>query len=364
MSTPLSSANVLANVTSTLFQGGPKDIVATPDIYNLNSNQINSGQTVNTTVGRFNPQNSSSIIGNLVAGAIGALTSLTGLSAGSVASLVTTAAALSNPNTLSRLTTSLGVSATSLSSGFQVSLNTAINLNSNNFTTLTATVGGVTVGITTGDVSGTLGLLNSVNNMAGTTLVTTTDVGAQVTSLSAMTSSLLALGLNDVVSGLIATQTATTGSGQTVGAAALAQNVQQAIQSSNLATVALCITTLGVGGVLAQVPTAALQLVQYFAIPKGTLSAGYASLWGQLLTILVELNPNWEYTTYNNVSYPNLLYFTSASADCRKVMATSSDPIVVAGAAIGSAFKQEASLTTLQAMYPYMLTIDKTALAA
>jgi hypothetical protein len=364
MSTPLSSTNVLANVTSTLFQGGPKDIVATPDIYNLNSGQINSGQTVNTTVGRFNPQNSSSVIGNLVAGAIGALAGLTGLSAGSVTSLVTTAASLTNPDTLSRLSSSLGVNVGSTSSDFQVSLNSAINLNSNSFTSLAVTVGGVTVGISTSDVTGTLGILNTVNNLAGTSIATSLDIGAQVTTVSALTSSLLGLGLNDAVSGLITSQTATTGTGQTVGAAALAQNVQQAIQSSNLTTVQLCITTLGVGGVLSAVPTAALELVQYFAIPAGTVSSGYAALWTQLLGILVQLNPNWEYSTYNNVQYPNLLYFTTASADCRTVMATSEDPIVIAGAAIGSSYTQEASLTTLQAMYPFMLNISATALTA
>lgn len=361
MSTPLSSSNILANVTSTLFQGGPKDIVATPDVYNLTSSQINSSQTVNTTVGRFNPQNSSSIIGNLMAGAVGTLASLTGLSSSGVAALATTAAALTNPDTVSRLSSVLGVNSNTLSSTFQVALNSSINLNSNSFTSLMVAAAGVTVAVATGDVSGTLGILNTVNNMAGSQIVSTTDVGSQVTAVSALTSSLISLGLSSAVSSLISSQTATTPSGSTVGATALAQNVQQAIQASDLATVALCITNLGVGGVLAQVPTAALQLVQYFKIPTGTLSSGYAALWTQLLGILVQLNPNWEYATYNNTQYPNLLYFTTASADCRTVMATSTDPIVLVGAAVGGSFSQEAALTTLQQMYPAMLNLSKAA---
>lgn len=361
MSTPLSSQNVLANVTSTLFQGGPKDIVATPDIYNLNSSQINSSQTVNTLVGRFNPQNSSSIIGNLMAGAIGALTGLTGLAGSQVYQLQDAAASLNNPDTLNRLTTSLGVNVSSLATGFQVPLNSAINLNSSNFNLLAATVAGNTVGISTSDVYGTLELLNTVNNVAGSSLVTTTDVGSQVTTVSALTSSLISLGLTEVVTGLITSQNKPTGYGRTVGAAALQQNVQQAIQSSDLTTVALCISTLGVGGVLSTVPTAALQLVKYFTIPKGTTSAGYAALWAQLLGILEQLNPNWEYSTYNNTEYPNLLYFTNASPDCLKVMATSTDSVVVAGAAIGNSYKQVASLKALRSMYPFMLTLPKAA---
>lgn len=361
MSTPLSSQNVLANVTPTLFQGGPKDIVATPDIYNLTSNQINASQTVNTSVGRFNPQNSSGIIGNLMAGAVGALIGLSGLSARSVGGLVVTIASLSNPATLGRLGSSLGVNVSSLSSDFQVALNTAINLNGNNFSSLTATIDGVSIGISTRDVGGTLGLLNSVNTMAGSNLVTAVDVGAQVSSTSALTSSLIALGLEAAVVGLVTSQNQSAGNGRTVGAVALQQNVLQAIQSSNLATVALCLSTLGVGGVLSAVPTAALQLVKYFKLPAGTARSGYAALWTQLLGLLVQLNPTWDSLTINNTAYPNLLYFTSASADCRAVMATSDDPTVVTGAAIGGAFKPVASLATLRAMYPFMLTIDATA---
>jgi hypothetical protein len=176
-----------------------------------------------------------------------------------------------------------------------------------------------------------------------------------------LTSSLIGLGLSDVLSTFIGTQTATTSTGQTVGAAALAQNVAQALQASDLTTVALCITNLGVGGVLSQVPTAALQLVQYFKIPTGTTSSGYAALWEQLEGLLSQLNPNWEYATYNNTQYPNLLYFTTASADCRTVMATSTDPVVIAGAAIGGTYPQVAALTTLQSMYPNMLNLSQAA---
>jgi hypothetical protein len=42
-------------------------------------------------------------------------------------------------------------------------------------------------------------------------------------------------------------------------------------------------------------------------------------------------------------------------------MATSTDPVVIAGAAIGGSYSQEASLASLQAMYPNMLNLSQAA---
>jgi hypothetical protein len=357
MSSPVPSTSaILANVAPSLFQAGPKDVVATPDIYNLSSSQINSNQTVNTSVGKFNPFNSS-LINNLTAGALvgGVLASLTGV--GNLTTLAGAAASLTNTNTVARLSSAMGISPTAMSATFQAALNQSINLNSNNYNSMLVTSNGSTVAVSTTDVAGTTQLLNTVNQIAGTTVAAAIDVGAQTSAASAITSTLISLGLSTVLGGFIATQTTQASSSQSVAQVALQQNVEQAIQASDLTTVQLCITQLGVGGVLQQVPNAALQLLQYFQIPSGTVSSGYAALWTQLQAILVQLAPTWKTTQINGQTQESLQYYINASSDCRTVMLTDTDPNVIAGATIGGSFPQEGALATLQQMYPNMLTL-------
>jgi hypothetical protein len=356
MSTVPNVSSILANVAPSLLQMGPKDVVATPDIYNLTSSTINSTQTINTLVGRFNPFNSS-LITNLQAGSLvgGVLSGLTGTN--NLALIGGAVASFTNPNTISRLGAVLGISPSVMSATFQAAINQAINLNAGNYNSMLVSSGGSAVYVNSSDVTGTAQLLNQVNQMAGSNIASTIDVGAQATAASAITSSLIALGLTTVLGSFIATQTTRASATQSVAQVALQQNVEQAIQASDLTTVQLCITQLGPGGVLKQVPDAALQLLQYFKIPVGTSASGYAALWTQLQGILVQLAPSWKTTQINGQAKLSLQYYIRASVDARKVMATDVDPNVVAGALIGGSFPQEGALATLQQMYPQMLVL-------
>lgn len=349
-----SVASVLADLAPTLFSGGPKDIVATPDVYGITSDTLSSSKVINTSVGKFNPFNSQSL-NNLRSGSVGILSSLTSMA--NLSSLVNTVPSFSNSSTLSRLTSVMGVSTGGLSATFQQTLMQATGLNSGSYGSVLVNSGGLLSEVTTTDVPGTIQTLSTLNMMAGSTLATTTDVGAQNTATSAITTVLIGLGLSGLLASFIQSQTA---SGSTTAASAtvaLQQNVQQAIQASDLATIQLCITNLGVGGVLAQVPDAPLQIVKAYAIPANTPSTGYAALWTQLNGILIQLAPNWQTMQWAGATYPSLAYFTGASADCLKVMQTSGDPTIVTSAIIGPSYQPEPSLSTLSQMYPYMLQL-------
>jgi hypothetical protein len=365
MSVP-STTSILANLAPTLFQGGPSDIVATPDVYTLNSNTINANTTVNTNVGKYNPS-PTGVINNLLTGSTGILSSLTSLS--SLSSLTATVVSITAASTLSRLASATGIPVNSMTAGMQVAIGTALNLNANNFNTALVSVGNSTVSVNTNDVPTTVSLIGMVNQLAGETIADATDVGASATAASAITNQLITAGLSSVLEGFITSQTqpTITNNGtttQTVGQVALSQNVMTAIQASDLTTLQLCITQLGVGGVLQQVPNAALLLLQNYAIPAGTAASGYAACWTALEAILVQLAPNWETTQRGGTTVDSLTYFQSASKDAITVMlaqTAGSDPIALTGAAIASGFQSEATLTTLQQMYPNMLVLTSSA---
>ena len=361
MSTPPITSAILANLSPSLFQAGPKDVVATPDIYTLSSSTINANQTVNTNVGKFNPT-SGSLINNLLSGSSGILSGIT--TALGLAVALSNPASLTNPSTLARLASAAGIPVSSMPSSVQLALNQSVNLNSNNYNSLVITSGNVTQSVTTGDVAGATSILGLVNALSGSSsYVVVTDVGPQTSVVSAVVSGIISMGLSSTLEGFLATQSTpvTVSSGvttQTVAQVALQQNVQAAIQASDLTAIQLCITSLGVGGVLAQMPNAALALVSGYKMPPATTGVQYAALWQSLLAIIVQLAPNWNTVLRNGVATPCLTYFTAASKDCLTLMATdTAHEATIIGAAIGSAYKPEAALTTLQSMYPYMLII-------
>lgn len=362
MSVPPSST-ILANLSPALFQAGPTDVVATPDVYTVNSSQINSNTTINTSVGRFNSFDNS-LLGNLRSGSVGILASISSL--GSLGSLTNIAASLTTANVAARVGGAMGIPVdASLPASFSMALTQSVNLNSGNYTSLLVSLaGGGTQSILTADVAGTTSMLQAVNNMSGNSkLVTVTDVGASVSAATAITNTLISLGLTAVVASF--TSSLTTASpiqnngktSYTVGQQALSQNVLQAIQQSDMATVQLCITQLGAGGVLSQVPNAVTLLCQYYRIPAGTVSSGIAALWTTLKGILTTLAPTWNMTSRNGQLIPSLQVFQAASADCLTIMKTDADDTIVDAAWIAKDFPTEDALTTLEQMYPYMLKL-------
>ena len=349
MSSP-GTSTILANLSPSLFQAGPKDVTATPDIYNVNSSQLNGNQNINTNVGKFNPTDGS-LVNNLMSGASGILSSIT--TAIGLATALSNPASLTNPATIARLGSAAGIPTNAMTTALTVALGTSVNLNANNYNTLQVSgQSGYNTTIQTSDVATAQSVLSIVNSMSGnSSLVTLTDTGAEATVASTVTGQLIGLGLSSTVSDFIATQPST------VQTAALTQNVMTAIENSDLTTLQLCITTLGVGGVLNQVPNAALLLLQEYQIPTGAQASGYAALWTTLLRILETLAPSWMTTTFGGTTYNSLTYFQAASADVITLMETSNDETIVQGAAIASGFQTENALTALQQMYPSMLVV-------
>jgi len=347
----LSTSSILANLSPTLFQAGPQDIVATPDIYTLNSGSLNSTQTINTTVDRFNPF-AGSIVNNLLSGASGILSAVT--STIGLTQALNNPMSLVNAATVGRLASVVGFPITSLSPVLQSTLSAAINLNASNFNSLDVFNSGsnITSAIQTGDIEGATNVLSMASAMSGNASFTqVTDVGARSTMASTVITALIGLGLATTVGDFITTQDAP------IARHALSQNVQTALMNSDLMTVQLCITQLGVGGVLSQVPDAALQLLKYYRLPAGTASTAYATAWQALLAILVQLAPSWNTTLRSGVSYETLTYFQVASKDAITVMKTDSDLTTVMGAAIAGTFHRENTLSTLKQMYPHMLVM-------
>lgn len=353
--TTYDTSAILANVATTLFQAGAKDIVATPDVYGINTNQV-----INTPAGKFNPF-SGGFLSGLRGGPTGILNQLTSLTTiNSLAPLANNAVA----NLTSRLGSAIGLPLSSLPTAIQYNLSQAANFKASLTAAAYVTVGNITRGLLTDDLDSAQTSVNLVNQMSGNYgTASFVDTGAQSTALTAITSQLITLGLSEAVSALISSQSTVRpnlGFGApapSVVQQALGNNLQQAIQASDLSTVQLCITQLGVGGVLSKVPDAGKQLVKFFKIPKGTNASGYPALYSQLKGILVQLDPSWDVVERSGSVYPSLAYYAVASQDALTVMKTDSDATHQISAYIGNAYPPGNALSMLSQDYPYMLKL-------
>jgi hypothetical protein len=345
--------NILASIAPTLFGGGPSDIVATPDVYGISSSNV-----INSPVGKFNGFDGS-ILNNLKSGSFGSLASLTNIAAsllGLPGNVTIGAAGIAN-----RLGGAAGQPIGSLPSSLQSLMGQSVQGQQSSFGLLNTVINGVESNTVTGDMASALAVLGLVNQVTGNaTTVSYTDVGASSTVLSAITTSLIGLGLGAAVAALVTapgTSTAAVNS-------ALKANVAQAIAASDLATVQLCITTLGVGGVTSQVPNAALLLMSGYKLPTGTPATSYAAIYAQLLSIIRQLAPTFDTVirqtvdvnkTVVGVAVLSLKYFASASADVLTLFKT--DPAFATQCAIAKAYPSVDIVTALKTEYPAMLKL-------
>lgn len=351
--------NVLANLARPLFAGGPQDIVATPDIYTVNNNNV-----INSPVGKFAGFNGSSITNNFVQGSAGFLASITNTA------LVSIASGNSLSQTASLMEGRLASAAGQMVSGLSVTLQSYIaqNVNlatseilgtaspyvsSNAFNQVEVGSNGNYATVSTGDYNTVLQTMTMSNQLAGSNIVQMNDVGAGSAILSATLTSLITLGLADVVASLVGS---TSGHMATATRRALSTNVRQAVAQSDLATLQLCINQLGVGGVLTQMPNAALALVQGYRLPNGATRASYTNLATQLTGILSQLAPGWDTTQRNGVSVPSLTYFAKASKDALTLLGTISSYQVPA--LIGPTYPPQRFLTALRQEYPSAVTLQ------
>ncbi len=335
-------SNPLANLAPTLFQAGAQDIVAAPDIYSINSNSI-----INTSAGKFNPF-SGSLLNNLRNGTAGILGSLTQ----TVNFALTTGQSLSSPQTLARLGASLGQSLGNYSPAIQTALDAGLRGANPVSTLLQVGLGssGAYNLIQSNNILDAQNVLGLVNQVTGNSrFVSGIDIGTQAGILSGLTSSLITLGLPLVLQSLLSDPSTAPRSAQV----ALGNNVRSAIYASDLTTIQLCITTLGIGGILSQMPDAALQLVANYRLPSGTTPTGYAAIYSTFKGILTQLDPSWDTANRNGVSIPSLRYFSVASKDALKLFAT--DTTEALGAQLGNTYRSQDVVAQLKQQYPAML---------
>jgi len=343
--------NVLANLAKPLFAGGPQDVVATPDIYQINSNNV-----INTPVGRFSSFDGSSLLNSFVQGSTGFLSTITQsatLALGSGASVSSVQSQLTN-----RIKAVAGQTVTSLEYGLQniVAQNVAGIVSegiSGAANLIETTVGGVTQTVNVSNYAQASQSIQLANQLSGNSnLITINDVGASSALLSGITNQLLTLGLTAAVASLINSTSSTM---KTATQKALGANVQTAIGQSDLASIQLCIDQLGVGGVLTQMPNAALALMKGYHLPTGTTSDQYATLATTFLGIINQLAPGWDTVTRGSTSLTSLTYFAQASQDALTLLKTQSDYVVPC--LIASQYPPQAMLTALRQEYPSAATL-------
>lgn len=362
MASPL--PNIAANLSRTLFQGNGHDIVATPDVYGVTSSAV-----INSSVGKYNGFNVG-LLGNLQSGSNGLLGSMTnlsahamGLSSSSSGALVTLTSRLNSMmgQPLDSLTGPLqrgmskGVgSISSLLSGGTSALSGGISAIGHStglsslFHTVSTTIGGITQNIEVDDVTSALGAFNLVNQITGNrNTIGFLDVGPSSLALTSLTGTLIGMGLGIAVNELM-----NSSKSDTVTKTALAANLGAAIQASDLDTVQLCISKLGVGGVLTQIPNAALLLMTQYRLPAKATVAGYPALWTKLKGILVQLDPNWATGTRGGATLGSLAYFAAASADALTLART--EATYLTASLIGKGFPSTDLLTALRSQYPDM----------
>jgi hypothetical protein len=340
-----------------MFAGGPQDVVATPDIYSINNNNV-----INSPVGRFSPFNGSSVVNNFVQGSAGFLSSITNSAISSIASgnsLTQTARLMEG-----RLQAAAGQVMGSLASGLQYSIAQNVNLAlgeatgsvlgpvSNGFNDVEMYVGGNTTNLSVTDYSSTMQTVSIANQMAGSNIIGFNDVGASSAVLSTTLSSLITLGL---IAGAAALIESTSTSMPTATHRALAANIRTAVSQSDLATIQLCITKLGIGGVLTQMPNAGLALMRGYRMPSGTTQDQYAALATTFLGVMNQLAPNWDSTSRAGTTITSLSYFAQASKDALTMLKTQSEYLVPC--LIAASYPPQAMLTALRQEYPTAVTL-------
>lgn len=339
--------NILANLAKPMFAGGPTDVVATPDVYTVNSNNV-----INTPVGKFSSYDGSSILNSFQQRATGFLTSITQTAATALASGYSISFAGSTIQ--NRLQVTAGQAVSSLAFGLQnVIAQNVAGLTSTAFGEIETVIGGQTQTIQTSDFESATNSLQLANQLSGVSnLITINDVGSSTALLTSVTSSLITLGLSAAVGALVNN---TSGTMATATKRALAANVQQAVNASDLASIQLCITQLGIGGVLQQMPNAGLTLVQTYKMPSGTTASGYAALATTFLGILNQLAPAWDTTTRNGASVPSLTYFAKASQDALTLLKTQTAYLIPC--LIASTYPAQDMVKALRQEYPTAVTL-------
>lgn len=396
--TQTSSNQALSKLSSPVFGAGPKDNLATVDVYNIDNGQVinnnadklssfDSGSLGNFrqsggflgslsgggssgTSGLLSSLNVSSVIGGasstLGIGNVGSVISGGGLNTSSLINIVGVGANINPYNTNltnigSRVIGSaggggslLGMSnslQSSLLGGIAVQTAGAYGINTSIFNQGIAVINGVSNPYTSNNLTDTMQVLNLVNTLTTTPIINSNiDVGAQSSVMSSAISALIGVGLGVAIGALI-----DNASDDSVAKNALQANIQTAVAASDMTTINLLITKLGVGTIRSQMPNFVTALLQAYKIPAGTTGDQYASLGTALVTVLNTVQPAWDTLTRNGEAVSNLAPFTKVSADATKVLSTITT--YATALAIASVYPSVDLWTALTTEYPLMVSI-------
>jgi hypothetical protein len=406
------SSTALGKLSSPVFGGGPSDAVAVVDVYG-----ISNGNVINNTVdklsgfdtgslGNFRQSGGllgslsslgksalgglsslGSVLGNSLGGitsgvsltgmagglnsglGLGALTSglLSGNGASSVLlNLVPLATSVATGNTnlssiSSRVLGSLGGQGSVLgySSGLQTSLlggiATAVGgqfgIPSSVFSMGIALIGGQRTTFYSDNISDASAVAGLANNISGVPdTVQIIDVGAESSTMSTAITQMITLGLPTGVNALV-----TAASDPIVAKNALTANIQTAVNASDMATIALLISNLGVGTIRAQMPDFAAKLLASYKIASGKTVNDYSALATELVGVLNTVQVNWDSATRNGEIVTNLSAFTGISADATKILTTI--PTYALAVALAPTYRSVDLWSTVKSEYPLMVSM-------
>lgn len=399
------SSAALSKLASPLFGGGPEDQLAAPDIYAINSDSVInntvdklSGFDADSTLGTF--RQSGGLLGSLSSlgkTALGGLTSLAGganltslargvtdgLGLGNVANLGSSLLSGGGMNTATLLnaipiltTTRIDTNLSSLSSrvlgnvgGLGSLLGYSSDLKQSLLQGIATSVGGqfgvppsiVNAGIAiingqrtpfySNNFTDSRATFNLVDRQTGPeTQVQLIDVAAESSTMTTSMGQMIQLGVPDAVQALV-----DTASDPTVARTALQANIQTAVSASDMTTIHLLITQLGVGTIQSQMPDFATQLLSSYRIPTGTTTDAYPALMTDLVGVLNTVSPAWDTVNRHGEVLPNLAVFIQISDGARRVLSTA--PTYATAIALAPTYPSVDLWNTLQTEYPYMVKL-------
>ena len=334
-----STSNLLSKLAPTILTTGAKDQLITKDVYTLDGESV-----LNSPIGKLKGF-STDFMEDVRQHSSGILDSVAGMvkvGAGGDISL-------DKDSLTKRASLFLGVPLSNLNRSIADKLVKNSGMDPNLFRSIVGTVDGVATTITAGGLDNTRGIFNLINRVTGDSdIAQLLDVGAEASVLHGIVSEAIRLGLPSAVDTVIQKS-----KNAKAAQAALLNNVSGALYASDLDTLNLMLSKIGVGGILAKVPDAAERLLQSYRFPAGTTPSQYPTLYTTLTGILDQLKPGWGTYTRNGNTVGDLTLFARASQDAITLFKTQT--VYKEAATIASTFLPVSLPKLGKTLYPYAL---------
>ena len=164
------------------------------------------------------------------------------------------------------------------------------------------------------DARGIFDLVNRVSGQPG--LARYVDTGAESSLLSGVFRECMRVGVPMAIEALIGNDRFDPRSVDY----ALRSNMVDAVNYSDLSTIARIIERVGPNQILADTPNAVQQLLANYRFPVGTTYSQYGARWTELQTVLNSIEPNWGRYNRNGVMVDDLSFYTRISPDARTLL--------------------------------------------